>query len=77
MRIAFGVIFVTGIFGGFFGDNASASPVHHHHVISKDLDDTTADKMNKPYISISVSFTTSLVSFFFDRGDDHLRTVFF
>ncbi|XP_068905268.1 uncharacterized protein CNMa isoform X2 [Tenebrio molitor] len=53
MRIAFGVIFVTGIFGGFFGDNASASPVHHHHVISKDLDDNTVDKMNKPYISIS------------------------
>ncbi|XP_044269274.1 uncharacterized protein LOC123014294 isoform X2 [Tribolium madens] len=60
MRIAFGVIFITGIFGGFFAENVFALPVAHHHVISKDLDRTAVDEMYKSYISISN-----------DRGDDN------
>ncbi|EFA01202.2 hypothetical protein TcasGA2_TC010529 [Tribolium castaneum] len=50
MRIAFGVIFVTGIFGGFFAENVFALPVARHHVITKDLD---LDEMYKSYTSIS------------------------
>ncbi|RZC33768.1 uncharacterized protein BDFB_004800, partial [Asbolus verrucosus] len=48
MRIAVGVILVTGICGGY----VFALPVAHHHVISKDLD-RTVDQMYNSYISIS------------------------
>ncbi|XP_063925942.1 uncharacterized protein LOC135139572 isoform X2 [Zophobas morio] len=51
MRIAVEVVFVTGIFGGFFGDYIFALPVERHVIANGQ--GKSDDEMYRSYVSIS------------------------